>query len=202
MLALRAHRHATSEVQRGVTPGWRNVVSADPLVRLATADGTVLDVSYRVRGDEVRVGLDAGPLGPPVGAEVTAAPDGYRVALERDRVRRTFHVAVAEPYLDVSSSRGGLDLRVVDPLPAPDGSEVAGSLVAPMPGVVVRTEVAAGDPVTAGQPLLVLEAMKMEHVVRAPQDGRVRSLLVAAGDQVDAGQPLVVLDAAPGGGEP
>ena len=202
VLALRAHRRAGAAVQRGVTAGWRNVVSADPLDRLATADGTVLDVRHRVRGDEVRVGLDDEPLGPPTRAEVTAVHDGYRVVLERDRVRRAFHVAVEGAHLDVSSPAGGLDLRVVDLLPVPGGTEVAGSLVAPMPGLVVRTEVGAGDAVVPGQPLLVLEAMKMEHVVRAPHDGVVGSLLVRTGDQVDAGQPLVVLDAGPGGGEP
>ncbi len=195
VLALRAQRRAQATVQRSVTAGWRNVVSADPLVRLATADGTPLDVRSRSSGHEVAVQLDDGPLGDPVRAAVTGEDDGYRVLLERDRVRRRFHVAVDEPYLDVSSAAGSLDLRVLDLLPEPAAADAAGSLLAPLPGLVVRTAAEPGAVVAVGQPLLVLEAMKMEHVVRAPHAGVLASLLVAAGDQVDVGQPLAVLTA-------
>ncbi|GAA1434244.1 biotin carboxylase N-terminal domain-containing protein [Microlunatus lacustris] len=200
VLALREHRRAHALVQRSITAGWRNVVSADPLVRLATTDATVLDVRYRVTADEVRVRLDEGPLGPPVRTAVAADDDaGYRVTLERDRLRQGFHVAVDGPHLDVSSTAGSLDLRVVDLLPEPAGTDAAGSLAAPMPGLVVRTEVAPGASVVLGQPLLVLEAMKMEHVVRAPHDGVLAGLLVRVGDQVEVGQPLAVLGDAEGG---
>ncbi len=204
VMALRAHRRAAAPVQRAVTAGWRNVVSAAPLVQLATADGTVHDVRYQVSGNEVRVRLGDQPPGPPALVSVTAAAGGYRVTLERDRVWRSLHVAVDGSHLDVSSAAGALDLLVVDPLPEPATTGAAGSLAAPMPGVVVRTEVAPGARVTLGQPLLVLEAMKMEHVVGAPHDGVISSLLVRAGDPVDAGQALAVLERAgsAGGGEP
>ncbi|GAA4545369.1 hypothetical protein GCM10023175_25020 [Pseudonocardia xishanensis] len=62
-----------------------------------------------------------------------------------------------------------------------------------MLGGVVRVLAAEGDPVTAGQPLVVLEAMKMEHTVAAPVDGTVAELRVAQGDQVETGQVLVVV---------
>ena len=62
-----------------------------------------------------------------------------------------------------------------------------------MPGLVVRTEVEPGQRVGAGQPVLVLEAMKMEHTVRSPQDGVVEAVLVAVGEQVAVGQLLAVL---------
>jgi propionyl-CoA carboxylase alpha chain len=55
-----------------------------------------------------------------------------------------------------------------------------------MPGAIVRVRVGVGDPVVAGQPLLALEAMKMEHQVLAPTDGIVAEVLVAPGDQVEA----------------
>ncbi|WP_425568975.1 biotin/lipoyl-containing protein [Pseudonocardia xishanensis] len=58
---------------------------------------------------------------------------------------------------------------------------------------MVRVLAAEGDPVTAGQPLVVLEAMKMEHTVAAPVDGTVAELRVAQGDQVETGQVLVVV---------
>lgn len=70
-----------------------------------------------------------------------------------------------------------------------------GGLEAPMPGVVTRVLVAPGDAVTRGQPLVALEAMKMEHLIRAPRDGRVKALPVAAGTMVQAGTPLAELDA-------
>jgi 3-methylcrotonyl-CoA carboxylase alpha subunit len=62
---------------------------------------------------------------------------------------------------------------------------------AAMPGIVVSVAVGAGDVVAAGQPLLVLEAMKMQNPVRAPRSGRVARVLVQAGVQVDGGAALV-----------
>jgi 3-methylcrotonyl-CoA carboxylase alpha subunit len=70
----------------------------------------------------------------------------------------------------------------------------AGSLTAPMPGRIVRIHVRDGDRVAANDPLLVLEAMKMEHVIAASGAGRVGDVLVAVGDQVARGAPLVRLD--------
>jgi 3-methylcrotonyl-CoA carboxylase alpha subunit len=69
-------------------------------------------------------------------------------------------------------------------------SDHSGDLLSPMPGRVRKTLVAAGDPVRRGQPLLVLEAMKMEHSIRSPRDGAVRRLLVREGDLVEAGVEL------------
>lgn len=67
---------------------------------------------------------------------------------------------------------------------------------APFASSVWKVDVAVGDPVTAGQPLLALEAMKMETVLTAPTDGTVTRVLVAAGNQVDPGAPLVVVGSA------
>ncbi|WP_448639381.1 carboxyl transferase domain-containing protein [Geodermatophilus sp. URMC 63] len=73
----------------------------------------------------------------------------------------------------------------------PEGTE---SVTAPMQGVVVRIDVADGDQVAPGARLVVLEAMKMEHVVRAPKGGRVGLVLAALGDLVDEGAPLLHLE--------
>ncbi len=72
-----------------------------------------------------------------------------------------------------------------------------GGLESPMPGLVTRVWVAAGDAVTRGQPLLAIEAMKMEHLIRAPRDGRVKRLVAAAGEMVDGGVALVELEEVP-----
>ena len=71
-----------------------------------------------------------------------------------------------------------------------------GRLTAPMPGKVVSFAVKAGDKVTKGQPLAVMEAMKMEHTVAAPADGEVVELLFAPGDQVTEGDELLSLKTA------
>ncbi|MBW1761433.1 MAG: biotin/lipoyl-binding protein [Deltaproteobacteria bacterium] len=77
----------------------------------------------------------------------------------------------------------------------PDKSQAipAGACIAPMPGKVVELRVAEGDTVQAGQVLLIMEAMKMEHSVTAPQDGTVSQVTVGAGDQVDADALLIVV---------
>jgi propionyl-CoA carboxylase alpha chain len=78
--------------------------------------------------------------------------------------------------------------------PDPDAAAHAGSLLAPMPGSVVRVAAEVGASVVAGQALVVLEAMKMEHTVAAPVDGVLTALHVSPGDQVESGQPLAVVE--------
>jgi biotin carboxyl carrier protein len=84
------------------------------------------------------------------------------------------------------------------PTPAPPTKPVArpsdeapGVVTAPLPGLVLRVEVATGASVQAGQTLLVMEAMKMENAVTAPHHGTVRQIFVAEGDSVGEGEPLV-----------
>jgi biotin carboxyl carrier protein len=72
---------------------------------------------------------------------------------------------------------------------APKGS--AGAVPAPLPGLVVEVKVAEGQAVSAGQPVVVMEAMKMENTIAAPHDGTVRKILVGAGDSVAEGDALI-----------
>jgi 3-methylcrotonyl-CoA carboxylase alpha subunit len=80
------------------------------------------------------------------------------------------------------------------------GGEHAGGLVSPMPGRVRKTLVRPGDTVARGQVLLVLEAMKMEHSIRAPRDGVLKSLFVKEGDLVESGVELAEIESPPAGG--
>ena len=96
--------------------------------------------------------------------------------------------------VDVDGPGWSVALRTLDRFPDPAAAVAEGSLVAPMPGAVVAVHVAAGDVVTAGAQLLVLEAMKMQHPVLAPTAGVVRSLDVGVGTQVDAGAVLAVIE--------
>ena len=84
--------------------------------------------------------------------------------------------------------------RETDKLKRSAGGAHGGSLEAPMPGVVTKVMVVVGDEVSKGQPLLALEAMKMEHVIRAPRAGRVKSVSASPGQMVQAGSTLVELD--------
>jgi 3-methylcrotonyl-CoA carboxylase alpha subunit len=83
-------------------------------------------------------------------------------------------------------------LTVVDPIAhAGEGEQEAGSLVAPMPGKVIAVLAQAGSKLTRGAPLMVMEAMKMEHTIVAPADGLLEEVLYAVGDQVAEGAALV-----------
>ncbi|MGB6101441.1 MAG: biotin/lipoyl-containing protein, partial [Comamonas sp.] len=85
-------------------------------------------------------------------------------------------------------------IEVVDELAqAGAAQEEGGRLTAPMPGKVVSFAVQAGDKVSKGQALAVMEAMKMEHTIAAPRDGTVAELLYAPGDQVAEGEELLKL---------
>ncbi|MEM9795145.1 MAG: biotin carboxylase N-terminal domain-containing protein [Pseudomonadota bacterium] len=111
--------------------------------------------------------------------------DGRPVAAawHRDPGRLTVFWGNAYPF----------DLR--DPLEVAAGDAAASGVIeAPMPGLVKAVSVAAGQDVSAGDRLAVLEAMKMEHVLRAPRDGRVAEVLAAEGAQVEAGAALVRME--------
>ena len=90
---------------------------------------------------------------------------------------------------------GSATLRERSRFPDPEAEAVEGGLVAPMPGKVLIVDVAAGDRVSAGQVLVVMEAMKMEHQITAPADGEVAEVRASVGDQVDNGELLVVIAA-------
>jgi propionyl-CoA carboxylase alpha chain len=90
----------------------------------------------------------------------------------------------------VDSARGGVGFTVVARLVEPGSAVAKGSLLAPMPGLVIRVGAELGDTVSAGQPLVWLEAMKMEHTVTAPADGVLAELNVTAGHQVEVGAVL------------
>ncbi|MCW5745322.1 MAG: acetyl/propionyl/methylcrotonyl-CoA carboxylase subunit alpha [Alphaproteobacteria bacterium] len=94
---------------------------------------------------------------------------------------------------------GGRSLRLVDPrdVSAADaGGGHGGGLKAPMPGKIIDVRVKDGEKVARGQPVIVLEAMKMEHTLTAPSDGTIKRLLFAAGDQVQDGAELAEFEPA------
>jgi 3-methylcrotonyl-CoA carboxylase alpha subunit len=95
----------------------------------------------------------------------------------------------------IFTPQGATRITVRDPLAhAVPEAQAGGGLTAPMPGKVLSFAVKPGDWVLAGQPLAVMEAMKMEHTLSAPHDGRVAELLYAPGEQVADGAALLRLE--------
>jgi len=123
--------------------------------------------------------------------------DRYDVTLGTGAGTRRIALSVYQlgEQVSVFAAAGSAQVTVVDTLShAGEGHAEAGRLTAPMPGKVIAYLVRKGDAIKTGQPLAVLEAMKMEHTIAAPRDGTVAELLFAPGDQVSEGGELLTLE--------
>jgi len=193
--ALVAESVRDRQVQHAVPAGWRNVYSG-PQIETFDLDGTEIRVGWRDgRGVLEFVDPNGGSSGEISGA--TAAlpepvPGGWRVLVEHDGIARPHEVVVRGDKVDVEAPSGHLALRRVPRFIDPAEQVSAGSLLAPMPGTVIAVPVESGAAVEAGQTLLVLEAMKMQHSISAPADGVVE-IAVRVGQQVSAGDVLAVV---------
>ncbi|MGV0744864.1 ATP-binding protein [Mycolicibacterium sp. XJ870] len=184
-LAEAAHNRATAKVFGPAPNGWRNLASG-----YQTRAYDDITVRYRFTRTGVELPDNEGV------ALVSATPE--RVVLAVDGVERPFEVARYGSDVFVDSPLGPVQLTAQPRFPDPDSAVAHGSLLAPMPGSVVRVGAAAGDTVTAGQPLIWLEAMKMEHTIAAPEDGVLAELNVTAGQQVEVGAVLARVEAPEG----
>jgi 3-methylcrotonyl-CoA carboxylase alpha subunit len=130
---------------------------------------------------------------------IEPAADGLLVTLNGQRSH--LQVYRLGEQLHLFSADGATQITVIDPLAhAGEAQQEAGRLTAPMPGKVLSFAVQAGDKVSRGQALAIMEAMKMEHTIAAPADGVVAEILYAPGDQVQEGAELLRLQADPPGG--
>src|SRR6266702_2505527 len=150
--------------------GWRNVRALPRVVEYAGG----IRVEYDARAHD-------------------AAPD--HVVLDVDGVRRRYDIHRVDDVSYVDGPDGSVALTELPRFPPPASGEAAGSLGAPLPGAVGRIAVTPGQRVAAGDLLLTLEAMKLEHPVLAPTAGVVADLPVAAGAQVETGAVLAVITA-------
>ena len=190
-LARQAAHRAQAPVLGSLPSGWRNVYSAPQQVSYDAA-GQRYAVAYHVAGRTVQASVNGEPVGETL---IVHAATAAHLDLEVDGTRRQYrvHRSGAETYVDASN--GSSALAEVPRFGDPQRAAPAGSLLAPMPGLVLRVLADVGSAVTAGQPLLVLEAMKMEQTVTAPADGVLAELRAKAGDQVSTGQILAVVAA-------
>ena len=180
--------------------------SGDPFSPWARVDGWRLngesrqELSFRDGAEErvVAAWAKAGDWRLQLGDRTVIAggdrrPDGT-LSLVLDGVRR--HVVVLDHGSEtvVFADGGSWRLIEIDPLaPRAEEDPTAGRLTAPMPGRVTQLMVAAGAKVRRGEPLMIIEAMKMEHTVAAPADGVVEAVRFAVGDLVEEGAELIAL---------
>jgi biotin carboxyl carrier protein len=157
-------------------------------IELATEQRTLV-VGYGLRRGGAIVEVDGARVADLVVRRVQ--PD--LVVLEHGSVQRSFSVHRVGDVAFVDGPLGSSAFTELPRYPSAEAALVAGSLVAPMPGIVLRVCVVVGDAVAARAELLVLEAMKMEHRILAPAAGTVTALHVAPGDNVAAGALLVVI---------
>jgi propionyl-CoA carboxylase alpha chain len=181
-VALAEHERRSRTVQQGIPVAWRNVVSQPQRTALAPLGG----------GEEIVVEWYGGRDGYAIDGigVVSAGPDS--VVLDADGVLVHHDVVVVDDRVHVDSGRGSASYRLVPRFVDPAEQVAAGSLLAPMPGTVTAVPVESGAGVAAGDTLIVLEAMKMQHSIKSPGDGTVE-VVVAVGQQVSAGDVLAVV---------
>jgi acetyl/propionyl-CoA carboxylase alpha subunit len=190
-LAGQAANRTAARVLDTLPSGWRNVVSAPNRITYTVA-GHEYAVGYRIAGNTAQITVNDVDFGGPVVIH-SATPDLVDIAISGVRREYRVHHVGVESYVD--GPDGSSAFHEVPRFGDPDALAHAGSLLAPMPGMVVRVLCDVGATVTAGQPLVVLEAMKMEHTVHAPAEGVVCEVRAKAGEQVNTGDVLAVVDA-------
>ena len=180
---------ASAKVLGELRGGWRNSPMPPMRLKLVCEDSTH-EIEYRQHRDgrfTCRV------QGESYEAVVLHAAEGVLdLAIAGCRSRWTVSRHQGNWYVD--GVDGAFSFQQAPRFPSASAQEAAGAARAPMPGKVLDIRVAAGDQVSAGDLLLTLEAMKMEHQIKAPHDGTVAELPVSVGDQVANGAVLVVLE--------
>jgi propionyl-CoA carboxylase alpha chain len=184
-LADAAHNRASAPVLSSAPSGWRNLASGNQVKTYRTHSGEER-VEYRTTRGVTMLPADDG-------LEVLSATPNNVVLIDAGGVEIPFDVRRYGTDVFVDSALGPVALAAVPRFVEPGSTNAAGSLLAPMPGLVLRVGAQSGASVTSGQPLVWLEAMKMEHTITAPADGVLTELNVQAGDQVEVGHVLAVL---------
>ncbi|WP_222193176.1 acetyl-CoA carboxylase biotin carboxylase subunit [Modestobacter italicus] len=180
------------------TSGWRLGEPAWTVRRLQAPGGDPVTVRVRGRSGAAEVAVGDGA---PVPARADRLGDELSVTLDGVTTRYTVVHAGGTVWLAVDGHVAALrEHERLAPTGAAAGAD--GAVTAPMPGTVTLVQVSLGDEVAAGTPLLVVEAMKMEHVLTAPVAGTVTELAVTAGHSVRLDERVaVVTPPAPGEGE-
>ncbi|MGY5306430.1 acetyl/propionyl/methylcrotonyl-CoA carboxylase subunit alpha [Nocardia gipuzkoensis] len=189
-LADAAANRDSARAGGGLPSGWRNLPSRSQRKSYESRVTGTHEVGYRFGRTGVTVdGHDGLEL-------VESAADRVVLSVPGDRgpVRRRFEVARYGDQVYVDSPLGPVALRRLPRFTDPADQLATGSLLAPMPGSVIRLGAEVGSHVEQGQPILWLEAMKMEHTIAAPAAGVLSAVNVTVGQQVDVGAVLAVVE--------
>ncbi len=176
-------------ILKDIRPGWRNNRFSDPTTTWMNGEEAI-PVS---RGEWTTRGWAMHSGETPRIARIVAQ-DGAAVRVEIDGQIHPLRVVVDGENTHVHTAPHSIALSCAPRFPSTESMDLASGCVAPMPGKVLSMAVSEGDSVEQGDPIAILEAMKMEHTVTAPHAGVIQSLLVAPGDQIDGGAPLVILE--------
>jgi biotin carboxyl carrier protein len=189
-LYLQAVQRAEATILPRIPPGYRNNPFRDPSIRLEVA-GDVYDVSLHHPGgdgSEVRCGDWK------AAAEVVSFEPG-RIRIKIDGVQQTYRIAYDGDRFFVNCPGREAVVTRLPRYPRALAASEHESASAPMPGQVLKILVDVGQEVLAGEPLVILEAMKMEQTLRASTGGVVEAVLVRQGDVVAPGDILVEIAA-------
>ena len=120
--------------------------------------------------------------------------DEEHIHCEIDGIAIKAFITCFHDEITINSGSGDLVFKVLPKFIDPNEIIIEGSLTAPMPGKILNINVKKGSSVKAGETLLILEAMKMEHTIKATSDGQVIELYVKTGDQVESGSDLMKIE--------
>lgn len=182
-------RRNNAKVLSHIPTGWRNS-HMPPERTMFEHDGSNLQLEYRAKStttfemtvDDVEHRVEV----------LSVTPNTAELTIN-DR-RMEFELSGDSEAWFVQGPAGDIALKELPRFVLPGSDDIEGGLSAPMPGKILTTEVSVGQRVRAGQLLVILEAMKMEHRITAPMDGVITGLRVEAGDQVDKDVVLVEMD--------
>ena len=125
---------------------------------------------------------------------VIHSADKYGIDVEFNGKRHYSRITIKDNNILVHMPYGDVNLEIKPRFLMPGSEKPQGSLSAPMPGKVIALNVKKGSKVKAGDVLVILEAMKMEHSIKAAEDGVVSKILISKNDQVENGAPLMIVD--------
>ena len=183
---MQSKNRKNATVLTSIPSGWRNGRLPAQEVSLLHS-GEKITVSYKTKRDGSFIFNNG------ITAKIYHCSTEH-IEAEIDGERMASLITEGQENIHLQIDQGTVSFGTLPRFEPPILQIAEGSLIAPMPGVVLEIKVSCGDTVSAGDTLLTLEAMKMEHHVKAPYEGTVVEILVSENQQLDNGVPLLVIN--------